>query len=200
MTYTATSEIASLTQVVQQSFHSVTKFLVSLVKCIQSLLRLTIFQKRMWLSSTFQPSKLPFNQLLHLWKSQNSQQLAVTLPFSLKAEVTHQEVVDAIQAAGVKRLTDIKLFDVFSGEKLGLGMKSMAYSDLPKSRRQLNGRRSRTIHGKIQASLEEKSMQKCVKVSIHPSGWIFPFQITIQDQNRQLRNRDPQINYEFTTV
>ncbi|CYK12850.1 phenylalanyl-tRNA synthetase%2C beta chain [Streptococcus pneumoniae] len=26
----------------------------------------------------------------------------------LKAEVTHQEVVDAIQAAGVKRLTDIK--------------------------------------------------------------------------------------------
>jgi len=28
----------------------------------------------------------------------------------------------------VKRLTDIKLFDVFSGEKLGLGMKSMAYT------------------------------------------------------------------------
>ena len=45
---------------------------------------------------------------------------AVTLPFSSKAESrTHQEVVDAIQAAGVKRLTDIKLFDVFSGEKTG---------------------------------------------------------------------------------
>ena len=28
----------------------------------------------------------------------------------------------------MKRLTDIKLFDVFSGEKLGIGMKSMAYS------------------------------------------------------------------------
>ena len=28
----------------------------------------------------------------------------------------------------MKRLTDIKLFDVFSGEKLGLGMKSMAYT------------------------------------------------------------------------
>ena len=28
----------------------------------------------------------------------------------LKAEVTHQDVVDAIKAAGVKRLTDIKLF------------------------------------------------------------------------------------------
>ena len=32
--------------------------------------------------------------------------------------MTHQEVVDAIQAAGVKRLTDIKLFDV-SQAKIG---------------------------------------------------------------------------------
>ncbi len=46
----------------------------------------------------------------------------------LKDEVTHQEVLDAILAAGVKRLTDIKLFDVFTGDKLGVGLKSMAYS------------------------------------------------------------------------
>lgn len=46
----------------------------------------------------------------------------------LKAEISHKEVVEVIEAAGVKRLTDIKLFDVFSGEKLGLGMKSMAYT------------------------------------------------------------------------
>ena len=46
----------------------------------------------------------------------------------LKAEINHKEVVAAIEAARVKRLTDIKLFDVFSGEKLGLGMKSMAYT------------------------------------------------------------------------
>ena len=46
----------------------------------------------------------------------------------LKAEITHQEVLDAIQAASVKRLTDIKLFDIFSGDKLGVGLKSMAYS------------------------------------------------------------------------
>ena len=46
----------------------------------------------------------------------------------LKAEITHQEVLDAILAAGVKRLTDIKLFDIFSGDKLGVGLKSMAYS------------------------------------------------------------------------
>lgn len=46
----------------------------------------------------------------------------------LKAEISHKEVVAAIEAAGMKRLTDIKLFDVFSGEKLGLGIKSMAYT------------------------------------------------------------------------
>lgn len=46
----------------------------------------------------------------------------------LKADITHQEVLDAIQEAGVKRLTDIKLFDIFSGDKLGVGLKSMAYS------------------------------------------------------------------------
>jgi len=46
----------------------------------------------------------------------------------LKAEISHRQVVEAIQAAGVKRLTDIKLFDIFSGEKLGAGLKSMAYT------------------------------------------------------------------------
>ncbi len=52
-------------------------------------------------------------------------------------QVTHQRSGWMIQAAGVKRLTDIKPFDVAlsSGEKLGLGMKSMAQLDLPKSRR-----------------------------------------------------------------
>ena len=46
----------------------------------------------------------------------------------LKAEITHQEVLDAIYSAGVKRLVAVKLFDVYAGEKLGAGMKSMAYS------------------------------------------------------------------------
>ena len=46
----------------------------------------------------------------------------------LKAEITHQEVLDAIYFAGVKRLVAVKLFDVYAGEKLGAGMKSMAYS------------------------------------------------------------------------
>ena len=75
----------------------------------------------------------------------------------LKAEVTHQEVVDAIQAAGVKRLTNIKLFDVFSGEKLGLGMKSMAYSlTFQNPEDSLTDEEVARYMEKIQASLEEK--------------------------------------------
>ena len=75
----------------------------------------------------------------------------------LKAEVTHQEVVDAIQAAGVKRLTDIKLFDVFSGEKLGIGMKSMAYSlTFQNPEDSLTDEEVARYMEKIQASLEEK--------------------------------------------
>ena len=46
----------------------------------------------------------------------------------LKADITHQEVLDAIYSAGVKHLIAVKLFDVYAGEKLGAGMKSMAYS------------------------------------------------------------------------
>ena len=75
----------------------------------------------------------------------------------LKAEVTHQEVVDAIRAAGVKRLTDIKLFDVFLGEKLGLGMKSMAYSlTFQNPEDSLTDEEVARYMEKIQASLEEK--------------------------------------------
>jgi len=75
----------------------------------------------------------------------------------LKAEVTHQDVVDAIKAAGVKRLTAIKLFDVFSGEKLGLGMKSMAYSlTFQNPEDSLTDEEVARYMEKIQASLEEK--------------------------------------------
>ena len=75
----------------------------------------------------------------------------------LKAEVTHQEVVNAIKAAGVKRLTDIKLFDVFSGEKLGVGMKSMAYSlTFQNPEDSLTDEEVARYMEKIQASLEEK--------------------------------------------
>ena len=74
----------------------------------------------------------------------------------LKAEISHKEVVEAIEAAGVKRLTDIKLFDVFSGEKLGLGMKSMAYTlTFQNPENTLEDEEVARYMEKIQNSLEE---------------------------------------------
>ncbi|WEG72681.1 phenylalanine--tRNA ligase subunit beta [Vagococcus intermedius] len=42
--------------------------------------------------------------------------------------VSNQELIDVIRANGGKFLQDVKLFDIFQGEKLGLNKKSMAYS------------------------------------------------------------------------
>ncbi|MGT2866373.1 phenylalanine--tRNA ligase subunit beta [Streptococcus fryi] len=43
-------------------------------------------------------------------------------------DVTHQDILDAIAKVGNKRLTSIKLFDIYVGANLGEGKKSMAYS------------------------------------------------------------------------
>ena len=53
-----------------------------------------------------------------------SRDIALLLP----AITTHKEIVAAIESAKVKRLTDIKLFDVYAGANIAEGMKSMAYS------------------------------------------------------------------------
>ena len=66
-------------------------------------------------------------------------------------------MVDAIQDAGEKRLTDKKIFDEESGEKLGLGMKSMAYSlTFQNPEDSLTDEEVARYMEKIQASLEEK--------------------------------------------
>ena len=46
----------------------------------------------------------------------------------LDVEVKHQDVVDAIASAGVKRLTKVNLFDVYAGKNIEPGKKSMAYN------------------------------------------------------------------------
>ena len=83
-----------------------------------------------------------------------------------------------------KRLTDIKLFDVFSGEKLGLGMKSMAYSlTFQNPEDSLTDEEvARYMEKNPSITWKKSQCRACVKVPIHPSGWIFAFQITIQDQ------------------
>lgn len=46
----------------------------------------------------------------------------------LAKETSHKDIMDAIQSAGVKRLTSVKLFDVYAGSNIEAGKKSMAYS------------------------------------------------------------------------
>ena len=46
-------------------------------------------------------------------------------------KITHQEFLMLSTSTGVKRLVAVKLFDVYAGEKLGAGMKSMAYNCPP---------------------------------------------------------------------
>lgn len=53
-----------------------------------------------------------------------SRDMALLLP----AETTHNQVVAAIESAKVKRMTAIKLFDVYAGANIEVGKKSMAYS------------------------------------------------------------------------
>ncbi|HEN6742247.1 TPA: phenylalanine--tRNA ligase subunit beta [Streptococcus agalactiae] len=46
----------------------------------------------------------------------------------LAESVSHHDIVLAIESSGVKRLTAIKLFDVYAGNNIAEGYKSMAYS------------------------------------------------------------------------
>lgn len=53
-----------------------------------------------------------------------SRDVALLLP----QETAHKQVVSAIESAGIKRLSAIKLFDVYAGANIEVGKKSMAYS------------------------------------------------------------------------
>ncbi|TWT12295.1 phenylalanine--tRNA ligase subunit beta [Streptococcus sp. sy004] len=46
----------------------------------------------------------------------------------VKCEITHGDIIKAIEKAGVKRLTAVKLFDVYTGQNIDLDKKSMAYN------------------------------------------------------------------------
>lgn len=50
------------------------------------------------------------------------------MAFIVNKDVTSDEVMDVIRKAGGRLLTDIKLFDVYTGEHVALGEKSLAYS------------------------------------------------------------------------
>lgn len=84
---------------------------------------------------------------------------AVSRDIALLVEnsVTHSDIIAAIKAAGVKRLTDIKLFDVYAGENIQEGFKSMAYSlTFQNPTDNLTDEEVAKYMAKITASLEEK--------------------------------------------
>ena len=75
----------------------------------------------------------------------------------LSEKVSHQDILDAIAASGVKRLTKVKLFDVYAGEKLGQGKKSMAYSlTFQNPNDNLTDEEVAKYMGKITSALTEK--------------------------------------------
>ncbi|MCS4487765.1 phenylalanine--tRNA ligase subunit beta [Streptococcus sciuri] len=71
--------------------------------------------------------------------------------------ISHSDILSAIAAAGVKRLTDVKLFDVYAGESIEKGFKSMAYSlTFQNPTDNLTDEEVAKYMSKIAASLEEK--------------------------------------------
>ena len=50
------------------------------------------------------------------------------MAFAVKKDITSEEVVNVIKKAGGKLLTDIKLFDLYTGEHVSSDEKSLAYS------------------------------------------------------------------------
>ncbi|WP_421038879.1 phenylalanine--tRNA ligase subunit beta [Streptococcus hyointestinalis] len=83
---------------------------------------------------------------------------AVSRDIALLVEnsVSHSDIIAAIKAAGVKRLTDIKLFDVYAGENIQKGFKSMAYSlTFQNPTDNLTDEEVAKYMAKITASLEE---------------------------------------------
>ena len=84
---------------------------------------------------------------------------AVSRDIALLVEnsVSHSDIITAIKAAGVKRLTDIKLFDVYARENIQKGFKSMAYSlTFQNPTDNLTDEEVAKYMAKITASLEEK--------------------------------------------
>ncbi|MDR0299581.1 MAG: phenylalanine--tRNA ligase subunit beta [Streptococcaceae bacterium] len=74
----------------------------------------------------------------------------------VKSEVTHAEIVATVKSAGVKTLADIELFDIYGNDKLGVGMKSMAYTITFQAHDTMTEEQINAAMKKITTSLIEK--------------------------------------------
>jgi phenylalanyl-tRNA synthetase beta chain len=70
--------------------------------------------------------------------------------------VPAEQVESVIRAAGGKTLTGLRLFDVFSGEQVGAGKKSLAYSLTYQADRTLTDEEVRQIRQRIVRRLEQE--------------------------------------------
>jgi len=71
--------------------------------------------------------------------------------------VTHGEIVATMQRSAPEELTEIRLFDIFRGEGLGEGKKSLAYSlDYRSSERTLTDEEANGFHDRIKQALRSE--------------------------------------------
>lgn len=70
--------------------------------------------------------------------------------------ITHEAILKSVWAAAPVELIDIRLFDVYRGESLGKGRKSMAYSLTYRSKEKtLTDEVANTFHDKVKAALRK---------------------------------------------
>jgi phenylalanyl-tRNA synthetase beta chain len=80
------------------------------------------------------------------------------LAFEVGEEVTARAVEDAIRAAGDERLVDVELFDVYRGEPLAVGRKSLAYRlTYQSTSRSLGEREVTALRKRIVAGVENST-------------------------------------------
>ena len=72
-------------------------------------------------------------------------------------EVTHQQVSIAINSIKSELVTEVRLFDIYRGEKLPAGKKSMAYRVFYRSRdKTLADDEINALHAKVGVKLKER--------------------------------------------
>ena len=78
------------------------------------------------------------------------------MAFIAPDNLTHKQVVDFIQKAGLANLEKVELFDIFEGTSVGEGRKSMAYSLIFRSsERTLTDEEVNKAYEKIRMKLEK---------------------------------------------
>ena len=79
------------------------------------------------------------------------------LAFVVDKKITAQEVMAAIKKAGGRLVTDIKVFDVYEGENVETGKKSLAFSlTFEDATKTLNDEEVMTVFNRIIEEVENK--------------------------------------------